>query len=99
MVFCESAQPLKCAYFLGEGIATDVEIKPAKPTEALVELMRNSFLIETEEPGALSRNFDRLARLVKLPIFYHLDYPRRYESLPLVRKAILAHANETSVGR
>jgi hypothetical protein len=99
MVFCDSAQPLSCVYFLGEGTATEIEIQPAKPTEALVELMRNSFLIETEEHGALSRNFDRLARFVQLSIFYHLDYPRRYESLPLVREAILAHANETSVGR
>ncbi len=97
MAFCDSSRPLHRVYFLGEGIAPGIEIQPLSPTDALVELMRNSFLMETEEHGALARNFDRLAKLVTLPIFYRLDYPRRYESLSSLRMTILAHARETQV--
>ncbi len=97
MAFCENARPLHRVYFLGEGTAPGIDVQPLSPTEALVELMRNSFLMETEEHAALASNFDRLAKLVTLPIFFRLDYPRRYESLPSLRMAILAHARETRV--
>lgn len=96
MAFCEEARPLQRLYFLGEGTASAVEFQPMGPSEALIELVRHSFLLDIEEPAMLARHFDRLARLVSEPVFYRLDYPRRYEDLALVRQAIIEHATEES---
>ena len=94
MAFCEEARPLQRIYFLGEGTASAVEFQPMVPSEALIELVRHSFLLDIEEQALLAQHFDRLARLVSRPIFYRLDYPRRYEALALVRQAIIEHATE-----
>lgn len=92
--FCDEPQPLRRLYFLGDGSAESVEIQPVSPSEALMELVKHSFLLDIEEQATLSRHFDQLAKLVSLPIFYRLDYPRRFEELACVRQAIIQHANE-----
>ena len=94
MAFCGEARPLQRIYFLGEGTASAVEFQPMVPSEALIELVRHSFLLDIEEQTQLAQHFDRLARLVSRPIFYRLDYPRRYEDLALVRRTIIEHAAE-----
>ena len=94
MAFCGEARPLQRIYFLGEGTASAVEFQPMVPSEALIELVRHSFLLDIEEQTQLAQHFDRLARLVSRPIFYRLDYPRRYEDLALVRQSIIGHATE-----
>jgi len=96
IAFCVEARPLQRVYFLGESTASAVEFQPMGPSEALIELVRHSFLLDIEEQAMLARHFDRLARLVSTPIFYRLDYPRRYEDLALVRQAIIEHATEES---
>jgi hypothetical protein len=94
IAFCGEARPLQRLYFLGEGTASAVEFQPVSPSEALMELVRHSFLLDIEEQALLACHFDRLARLVSGSIFYRLDYPRRYEDLALVRQAIIEHATE-----
>jgi hypothetical protein len=94
LAFCGTARALQRFYFLGEGGAGTVEFMPLGPSEALIELVRHSFLLDIEEQDVVSRHFDRLARLVSRPIFYRLDYPRRYEALAHVRHAIIEHAME-----
>ena len=94
MAFCGEARPLQRIYFLGEGTASAVEFQPMVPSEALIELVRHSFLLDIEEQALLASHFDRLAALVRGPIFYRLDYPRRYEALALVRQSIIEHATE-----
>ena len=42
----------------------------------------------------IARHFDELTQMVTQPIYYRLDYPRRYDELPRVREAILRHAVE-----
>jgi len=42
----------------------------------------------------LARHFDDLTRLAALPIYFRLDYPRRYKALAAVREAVIRHALE-----
>jgi len=96
LVFCGEARPLRHVYFLGDGAAKRVELEGLSPSEALIELVKHSFLLDIEEQTLLARHFDRLTRLVSRPIFYRLDFPRRYQALAQVRQAILEHATEES---
>lgn len=93
MVFCDQQRPLRRVYFLGEGLSPSLIIEAVRPAEALMELVRNSFLLDIGEQELLAWHFDEMVRLAELPIFYRLDYPRRYADLPQVRAAIIRHAN------
>ena len=92
LAFCDSVQPLRRVYFLGEGVAPSLTIEAVRPAEALMELVKNSFLLDIEERELLAWHFDEMVRLAELPIYYRLDYPRCYEDLPRVREAIMRHA-------
>lgn len=91
MTFCDQPQPLRRVYFLGDGSSASLKIEPVRPPEGLLELIKNSFLLDIEEKQLLAWHFDELVKLAKLPIYYRLDYPRRYEDLPRVREAIARH--------
>ena len=58
----------------------------------MVELVKNSFLLDIEARDMLTHHFARLAEMVKTPMFFRLDYPRRYDLLPMVREAVIEHA-------
>ena len=94
LAFCETSQVLKRVYFLGEGVAASLTIQAVRPAEALMELVKNSFLLDIEEKELLAWHFDEMVRLADLPIYYRLDYPRRYEDLFRVRQAVIRHALE-----
>jgi hypothetical protein len=96
LVFCSEAQPLRRVYFLGDGSADSATFQRMTPSEALVGLIRNAFLLDIEEQPTLAAHFDQLSKLVSLPIYYRLDYPRRYEDLAAVRQAIIEHASQES---
>lgn len=91
IAFCTEAQPLRRVYFLGDGTAPRLAIDAMAPAEALIALVKNSFLLDIEEQQLLAWHFDEMVRLAALPIFFHLDYPRRYEDLPQIRDAIINH--------
>jgi hypothetical protein len=90
--FCEESRPLHRIYFLGEGEAETPVIEAVRPAEALIELVKHSFLLDIEARDMLVRHFDDLTRLAALPIYFRLDYPRDYEALGAVREAIVRHA-------
>jgi hypothetical protein len=92
--FCDSPRPLRRVYFLGDGSASIITFQRMKSAEALIELVKHSFLLDIEERDMLAAHFDELSSLANLPIYFHLDYPRRYEDLPKVRQAIIEHAAE-----
>ena len=96
IVFCHEARPLRKVYFLGEGLAPQLQLERMKPVDALVELIKNSFLLDIDEREMLASHFDAVFRLAALPIYYRLDYPRNYEDLPSVRNAIARHVSEES---
>lgn len=94
--FCDSPRPLRRVYFLGDGSAPEVMFQRMRPAEALIELVKHSFLLDIEEREMLAAHFDELSSLANLPIYYRLDYPRRYEDLATVRQAIIEHAKKES---
>ena len=94
IAFCDEARPLRRVFFLGEGDALAPTIEPLRPAEALIELVKHSFLLDIEARDMLARHFDDLTRLAELPIYFRLDYPRRYNALAAVREAVIRHALE-----
>ena len=97
IAFCAEIRPLQRVYFLGDGSASTLAIKTMAPPEALMALVKNSFLLDIDEQQLLAWHFEEMVRLAALPIFFHLDYPRRYEDLPQIRAAIIQHVmNQTT---
>jgi hypothetical protein len=84
--------PLKNVYFLGAGRTRSVSIEPLPKGEALIELVRYSFLIDVQAEELLAAHFSALAAIAPRCAFFRLDYPRRFALLPAVRAAILEHA-------
>jgi hypothetical protein len=95
--FCAEPRLLRRVYFLGDGSAPAITFERLTAAEALVELVKASFLLDIEEKPRLASHFDQVATLAREPIHFRLDYPRRYEDLPAVRQAIIDHA-AASVG-
>ena len=50
--------------------------------------VQHSFLLDVEDQGLLTQNFQGIARLVASIKCYHLDYPRNYETLDHVMDAV-----------
>ena len=94
--FCDQPRPLHRLYFLGDGSSTAPLIQAMSATEALVELVKHSFLLDIEERSLVGSHFDQVAKLANQPIHYRLDYPRRFEDLPSIRQAILGHMKEVN---
>lgn len=96
IAFCDQPRVLHRVYFLGEGSDQGPIFERLKPGEALIELLKHSFLLDIEERQMLAAHFDELASLVSRPIYYRLDYPRYFEGLATVRQSIVEHARATS---
>jgi len=92
--FCDLPRPLRRVYILGDASATDVAFQRLSESEALMELVKHSFLLDIEDRGSLALHFDRVAKLAQKRIYYRLDYPRRYDDMPRVREIIIRHAME-----
>jgi hypothetical protein len=58
----------------------------------MIDLVWHCFLLDIEERDMLKHQFDELSELARQPMFFLLDYPRRYELLPAVREAVIRHA-------
>jgi hypothetical protein len=86
---CAEPRALACLFFLGSAPAPAVSIAALRPAEALIELVRNSFLLELERRESLGAHFEGLASLVARLRCYRLDYARRYDALAAVREAVL----------
>ena len=96
IAFCDEARPLRRLFILGEGEVETPTIEPLRPAEALIELVKHSFLLDIEARDMLAQHFDDLSRLAALPICYRLDYRRSYEALPSVGEAVIRHTLEQS---
>jgi hypothetical protein len=94
LVFCEQPRPLRRVYFLGEGSVPAPRFERMSAAEALIALVRASFLLDVEEKPRLASHFDQVARLANQPMHYRLDFPRRFEQLASVRQAIVEHAQD-----
>lgn len=90
---CDVARQLRCMYFLGTGDTETIGIEPVGGRDAMIELVRHTFLLDIEEREMLMHHFAQLTELAGIPMFFRLDYPRRYEMLPQVREAVVRHAS------
>jgi hypothetical protein len=91
LVFCDTPRALRRVYFLGDGSAGELTIQPLSAAQALVEWVKHSFLLDIEEQPRLASHFDQVAALANRPIHFRLDYPRHFDDLPQVRRAIIDH--------
>lgn len=90
--FAMGPVPLRRAYFLGDGSASQVTITPLRPQLAHIAWVQHSFMLDIEDKARMATQFEQVSRLVELGITYTLDYPRNYDLLDEVRAAITAHA-------
>jgi hypothetical protein len=96
IVFCDQPRVLHRVYFLGMETHRQPVFERLKPSDALIELLKHSFLLDIEERQMLAAHFDELSSMVNQPIYYRLDYPRYFADLAEVRQAIIEHARDTS---
>jgi hypothetical protein len=94
IAFCYRALPLKRAYFLGDGRASEIGIEPMRAPEAMLEWVRNSYLLDPKERPLLAAHFEKVTALARRLRCYRLDYPRRFEDLPRLRQAIVDHVEK-----
>ena len=90
---CPQPRMLHQVYFLGEARASTPTIVALPPAEAVIELVRHSFLIDVEAQDVLAAHFGGLASVANGVAFFRLDYPRRFGELPRLREAIVAHSS------
>ena len=79
-------------YFLGDLETSKIEFRKLSPQEAMVELIKHSFLLDIDDRKTMATHFDAVSKLSTLDVFYRLDYPRNYDELANVRSQILVHA-------
>jgi len=96
LAFCDEPRPLRRIYFLGDDHVRTPAFEPLGTREAMIQLTRQTFLLDTEARESLALHFDQLVRLIRLAICFRLDYPRRYAALAQVKQAILQHAMSDS---
>jgi hypothetical protein len=91
MVFCRDPRPLSCVYFLADGDGARAEFERLPASKALIEWIKNSFLLDPAERPLLASQFERLSHLVVRVPCFRLHYPRRFAALGDVRQAIADH--------
>lgn len=91
IAFCDQPRLLKRVYFLSDEECQSPQIDAVQSSQALIELVKHSFLIDINEKNMLAEHFNELAQLVDQSIFYRLRYPRDYEQLTAVREMIIQH--------
>src|SRR5258706_1298208 len=92
MAFCDEPRQLSRVYVLGDPDAAAPRFEGLGGSQALIELIKNSFLLDPQEPSLLASQFDRLARLVAHVPCFRLHFPRAFDALDSVRHAIVVHA-------
>lgn len=86
------ALPLRAIYVLARDGVSETTIKLLGASEAMMELVQHSFILDIRSEHTLGGHFERMATLAgKIPA-YRPDYPRDYARLPDVRSAIISHA-------
>ena len=93
LAFCNEPRTLHTMFFLRSGDAPTIRIEPIRAPAALLELVRHSFLLDVDEHRTLAAHFDEISRIANMSIHYRLDYPRRFDQLPLLLEAIQRHVD------
>ena len=99
LLYCDEPQPLLAAYVLDDPASGDIVIRRTSMSEAVMGWLRNSFLLDVEDPAMLAQHFQHATAVAQAIPTYHLDYPRLYERLADVQAAILGHLNREREAR
>lgn len=99
MPFHDQPKRLCAVYLLGSGEADATCIVPLRPADALSQMIQHSLILDAEDKLRTGTHFSRIAELAELERCFALDYPRRYDALPEVIAAIIAHAGQTGATR
>lgn len=94
--YCSRRCEIRRFYVLGDGLASTPVFEQLSPSASLIELVKNSFLLDIDQHTALASHFEELTSMVHIPMFYRMDYPRRYDALHEVRNAVIEHAAQLS---
>ena len=99
ILFSTRPAKLRRMYFLApseedEQIA-NVKISPLSSRDAVIELVKYTYLIDVTDRLRVRREFERLSRVARQPLFYRLSFPRDFSRLAEVRGAILTHMGES----
>ena len=57
----------------------------------MVASLKSSFLLDVTEASRLASHFHQVVSLASEPLHYRLDFPRRFEVLQRVRRAVVQH--------
>jgi hypothetical protein len=90
--FCDAATPLRFLYYLGTGGVPDVSIRPLTAGEAVLEIIKHSFILDVDDESRLRSHFAQVSALAAQQIHFALDFPRRYDLLPSVMHALREHS-------
>lgn len=101
--FCAEPALVRRIYLLSEsspnGTGDAIAIHPLPPQEGFMELVRHTYRLDLLDPQKLRDEFLRLARVIAIPLFRRLEFPRKLELLPEVRTAILRDLAGSRNGR
>ena len=89
--FVREPRALRRLYLLANP-ADDISIAPIAPRDALIELVKSSFVLDITDPVSLRLSFETLSRLAALGLVYRLSYPHDLARLPELHAAIMRHA-------
>lgn len=89
--YCREPQRLLAAYVLDAPASGSIVIRRASVADAVLGWIRNSFLLDVEDPLMLTQHFQNATVVGHAISTYHLDYPRQYGRLPDVQAAILGN--------
>jgi len=84
--------PLRAIYVLANEALTTTVIQPMGATEAMMEFVQHSFILDLKSQTTLCGHFEHMATLANNTSVFRLDYPREYAMLPEVRASIVSHA-------
>lgn len=89
--FAQEAAPLKKIYLLADDEVDEVEITRADGHVSMIELVKNSFLLDVDARDMLQHHFSEIAQIIKKIPVYSLAYPCDYSALADVRAELLRH--------
>lgn len=90
LAFQNAPVPLGAIYLIGAE-SPEIEIHEVSGAEAIVELVRASFVLDATRRDYLESHFDRVADLSTIARLFRLRYPRDFHRLPEVRARIAEH--------
>lgn len=95
LTYAAEPRSLAAAFFLGEGSAEAIRLRPLAGAEAVAAWVAHAFILDAGDMGTLDRHFDEVAMLAERVPCHLLDYPRRYDALARLRAAVLDASQAT----